>query len=136
MRLSTQFVSGVAMAKMTSPAVSFLVMWFGGAIQVYMDVYVSATFNSFSRREATTVFSRFLPETTALHLNAWQLDDPSTLVTLYVTSTIQSQGRLTRDHRRDAARQPPMGRSIGYDFLPQMTTSSGSPCPSPTRSPA
>jgi transposase len=36
-----------------------------------------------------TVFSRFLPETTALQLNSWQLDDTTTLVTLHVTSTQQ-----------------------------------------------
>jgi hypothetical protein len=43
----------------------------------------------FSSREATTVFSRFLPETISFQLNAWQLDDTATLVTLYVTSTQQ-----------------------------------------------
>jgi len=37
--------------------------------------------------EATTVFSRFLPETTALQLNSWQLDDTAMLMTLHVTST-------------------------------------------------
>ena len=37
--------------------------------------------------EATTVFSRFSPETTALQLNCWQLDDTATLMTLHVTST-------------------------------------------------
>ena len=37
--------------------------------------------------EATTVFSRFLPETTSLQLNSWQLDDTATLMTLHVTST-------------------------------------------------
>src|SRR2546430_10178178 len=41
----------------------------------------------FSYREATTVFSRFLPETTSLQLNSWQLDDTATLVTLHVTAT-------------------------------------------------
>jgi transposase len=41
----------------------------------------------FSYREVTTVFSRFLPETTSFQLNSWQLDDTATLVTLYVTST-------------------------------------------------
>jgi transposase len=37
--------------------------------------------------EATTVFSRFLPETPSLQLNSWHLDDTATLMTLYVTST-------------------------------------------------
>ena len=37
--------------------------------------------------EATTVFARFLPETPALQLHAWQLDDTATLLTLPVTST-------------------------------------------------
>ena len=37
--------------------------------------------------EATTVVSRFLPETTSLQLNSWQLDDTATLMTLHVTST-------------------------------------------------
>ena len=37
--------------------------------------------------EATTVFSRFLPETTSLQLNSWHFDDTATLVTLHVTST-------------------------------------------------
>jgi transposase len=35
----------------------------------------------------TTVFPRFLPETTALQLDSWHLDDTATLVTLHVTST-------------------------------------------------
>jgi transposase len=35
----------------------------------------------------TTVFPRFLPETTALQRDAWHLDDTATLVTLHVTST-------------------------------------------------
>jgi transposase len=39
--------------------------------------------------EATTVFSRFLPETTSLQLNSWQLDDTATLMMLHVTSTQQ-----------------------------------------------
>ena len=39
--------------------------------------------------EATTVFSRFLPETTALQLNSWHLDNTATLLTLHVTSTQQ-----------------------------------------------
>jgi transposase len=34
-----------------------------------------------------TVFSRFLPETTALQLDSWHLDDTATLMTLHVTST-------------------------------------------------
>jgi transposase len=37
--------------------------------------------------EATTVFSRFLPETASLQLNSWHLDDTATLITLHVTST-------------------------------------------------
>src|SRR5262245_9063926 len=36
-----------------------------------------------------TVFSRFLPETTALQLDSWHLDDTATLMTLHVTSTQQ-----------------------------------------------
>jgi hypothetical protein len=36
-----------------------------------------------------TVVARFLPETTALQLTSWPLDDTTTLVTLYVTSTQQ-----------------------------------------------
>jgi transposase len=39
--------------------------------------------------EATTVFSRFLPETPSLQLHSWQLDDTATLLTLQVTSTQQ-----------------------------------------------
>jgi transposase len=39
--------------------------------------------------EATTVFSRFLPETTSLQLNSWHLDNTATLLTLHVTSTQQ-----------------------------------------------
>jgi transposase len=39
--------------------------------------------------EATTVFSRFLPETTSLTLDSWHLDDTATLMTLHVTSTQQ-----------------------------------------------
>jgi len=39
--------------------------------------------------EATTVFSRFLPETTSLQLDSWPLDDAATRMTLYVTSTQQ-----------------------------------------------
>jgi len=38
---------------------------------------------------ATTVFSRFLPNTTSLQLNSWHLDDTATLLTLHVTSTQQ-----------------------------------------------
>jgi transposase len=37
--------------------------------------------------EATAVFSLFLPETTSLHLDSWQLDAPASLLTLHVTST-------------------------------------------------
>lgn len=37
--------------------------------------------------EATAFFSPFLPETTSLHLDAWQLDAPASLMTLHVTST-------------------------------------------------
>ena len=39
--------------------------------------------------EATTVFSRFLPETPSLQFHSWQLDDTATLLTLQVTSTQQ-----------------------------------------------
>src|SRR5262245_4738266 len=39
--------------------------------------------------EATTVFSRFLPETSSLQLHSWQLDDTATLLILLVTSTQQ-----------------------------------------------
>jgi transposase len=39
--------------------------------------------------EVTTVFSRSFPETTALQLNSWHLDDTDTLITLHVTSTQQ-----------------------------------------------
>ena len=39
--------------------------------------------------EVTTVFSRSFPETTALQLNSWHLDDTATLITLHVTSTQQ-----------------------------------------------
>jgi hypothetical protein len=34
-----------------------------------------------------TVFPRFLPETTALQLDSWHLDDAATLLILHVTST-------------------------------------------------
>jgi len=37
--------------------------------------------------EATTGFSRFLPETPSLQLDSWSLDDAATLMTLDVTST-------------------------------------------------
>ena len=66
-----------------------LVMWFGGAIQVYINVHVSRSFDSFSCREATTVFPRFLPETASLQLDSWDLDDGATLIILRVTSTQQ-----------------------------------------------
>jgi transposase len=39
--------------------------------------------------EATTVFPRFLPETTSLQLDSWHLDDVATLLILRVTSTQQ-----------------------------------------------
>jgi transposase len=39
--------------------------------------------------EATTVFARFLPETTSLQLNSWPLDDTATLISLHVTSRQQ-----------------------------------------------
>lgn len=37
--------------------------------------------------EVTAFFSPFLPETTSLHLDSWQLDAPASLLTLHVTST-------------------------------------------------
>jgi transposase len=37
--------------------------------------------------EATAFFSPFLPDTTSLHLDSWQLDVPTSLMTLHVTST-------------------------------------------------
>ena len=42
---------------------------------------------SFSCLEATAVFSPFLPDTTSLHLDSWQLDAPVSLLTVHVTST-------------------------------------------------
>jgi transposase len=42
-----------------------------------------------SYREATTVFSRFLPETTARQLDSWHLDDAATRLILRVPSTQQ-----------------------------------------------
>jgi transposase len=64
-------------------------MWCGGVSEVYIDRYMSTTFDSFACWEATTVFPRFLPETTALQLDSWHLDDAAARLILHVTSTQQ-----------------------------------------------
>jgi transposase len=57
--------------------------------------------------EATTIFSRFLPETTLLQLDSWYLDDAATLMTLDVTSTQKGMACpgcavfTNRSHSRD-----------------------------------
>jgi Transposase len=66
-----------------------LVMWFGGAHRVYIDVDVETPFDSFSCMEATTVCPRFFPETPALQLDSWPRDDVATRLILRVTSTQQ-----------------------------------------------
>ena len=45
------------------------------------------SFSEHPYMEATAFFSLLLPDTTALHLDSWQLDAPAALLTLHVTST-------------------------------------------------